>query len=102
MSQTPGQTLDASFSRIEAVANENKQVLATILTELREVKAVVQSNAARLDKVEKATRANTEVFARMRGALGVPRRDFKVEARATTTDEVIRAWLEKVEFGERE
>lgn len=96
---SPGETLDASFARIEAVGRANQEALTTILTELRAVRTVVESNAERLDRVEQATKANKATFDRVRGALTQPRRDFKVEARASTTDSVIRAWLEKVEFG---
>jgi hypothetical protein len=90
---------DESFARIEAIANENRAALATVLTELRAIRQVAEANAERLDRVERAAKANTEMFSRVRGALVTPRRQFRVEAKASTTDEVIRAWLEKVEFG---
>jgi len=70
---------DESFARIEAIANENRAALATVLTELRAIRQVAEANAERLDRVERAAKANTEMFSRVRGALVTPRRQFKVQ-----------------------
>ena len=71
-----------SFSRIEEIANENRTALATILTELRELRAVADRNAVRLDRVE-----NT--FERLRDALVPKQRGrFKVEASASVVDAI--------------
>ena len=87
MATTPGQE---TFSRIEAVANENKASLAMILVELRALRKVADSNAVRLNRVE-------QTFERVREAL-VPQQKgrFKIATQTTesVTDSVFRKFLE--------
>ena len=90
---TPGQTIDDTFNRIEAVANENRASLAMILDELRELRKVADSNAVRLNRVE-------QTFERVREAL-VPQQKgrFKIATQTTesVTDSVFRKFLESRE-----
>lgn len=94
MASTPGQTIDETFSRIEAVANENKASLAIILSELRELRKVADSNAVRLNRVE-------QTFERVREAMMPQKKGrFKVEANASVADQVVKRWLEENHFGD--